>query len=633
MLIFKNRIQGLKGMLRTILLLVITFCSQWLFSTTTDLCSIDKSVVVKTKEKNLDFSELQICVGGLECTVETGITINEKLYKFNPAYIQNVSETEGIRYYTINTADPTILLEIALFKNSFAFRYKSTIKRAFHVNSEESSFRVLTKADVYYFERKNTYKLKSYAGTWEHCALEDMAFITKKSPIQGSPLIFKFKDGKYGVITEVNLQNYSGARWLLTDSTKFKVNFTEGNAGFSIDSSFCTPWRVFFVSDNLTNLVNQDVIQQLSTKPNLTLYGNTDYIIPGKCVWRWFSKGTGTPIEEKQFIDYAQKLNFRYSMIDEGWRSWNNTWSEIKKLTTYANQKKVGIFLWQRSSEIADPANDYLTMRNWLDSIKNAGVKGIKVDFMDSESKTWIDFDTKLLSECAKRQVLVDFHGCQKPTGEQFTYPNEITREAIRGLELNKHTEGPIPSYHNALLPFTRLVLGHGDYTPLSFTNPGNTTLAHQLATFVAFDSRLQVMAEDPELILKNDKVNSCIDFIRAVPVIWDETVVLPQTDFGKTAVVARRSGKQWFIYALNGTDKTVELNIDLSKLIMQHNAKTIIFADDVKAKKILITESNQKKSPLVQLPVVPFYKTKKKFSNTETVVMAPNGGAVLWIR
>ncbi len=39
---------------------------------------------------------------------------------------------------------------------------------------------------------------------------------------------------------------------------------------------------------------------------------------------------------------------------------------------------------------------------------------------------------------------MVNFHGCQAPTGESVTFPNEMTREGIRGMELNIMNE-PIP--------------------------------------------------------------------------------------------------------------------------------------------------------------------------------------------
>jgi alpha-glucosidase len=42
---------------------------------------------------------------------------------------------------------------------------------------------------------------------------------------------------------------------------------------------------------------------------------------------------------------------------------------------------------------------------------------------------------------------------------------------------------------------------------------------------------------------------------MKAIPSVWDETIVLPGSDIGKCVVFARRSGKTWFIGVLNGVD------------------------------------------------------------------------------
>jgi alpha-glucosidase len=47
------------------------------------------------------------------------------------------------------------------------------------------------------------------------------------------------------------------------------------------------------------------------------------------------------------------------------------------------------------------------------------------------------------------------------------------------------------------------------------------------------------------------------MDVMRAIPSIWDETIVLPGSDIGKCAAFARRSGKQWFVGILNGAEAT----------------------------------------------------------------------------
>ena len=578
---------------------------------------------------------LKSSIRGIDFLSEVGITIDGKNYDFNSVSHSKQLPAHGLEYdiYRFHSKKPGVALEVAVLNNAVAFRYVSDLGTGWRVNSEKSSFKLPEGSRVYYFERKNDWKLKSYAGTWENCPVEQLPFISGSNPLQGPPLIVQLPNAKYAVATEVNLQNYSGLRWDCTTPFRIKANFTESSKGFLLSSNLCTPWRVIFVADNLNDLVNQTVIQQLSPKPDPELYSDTDYIKPGKSVWRWFSLGTGNPDQEKEFIDYAAELGFDYSMIDEGAMDWKDAWTQLKTLSDYGNGKHVRLILWNHSNQISDPADNYLLMRNWLDQVKQAGIAGIKIDFMNSESKYFVDFEINLLKECARRKLLVNFHGCQKPTGEAYTYPNEITREGIRGLELNKLKEGPNPSYHNVLLPFTRFVVGHGDYTPLSFVNPGQTTFAHQLATLVAFNSPLQVIAEDPAVLLHEPSVTPALDLIKAVPTVWDQTLVLPQSDLGRLAVVARRSGSDWFIYALNGTNRNEQITIPVSEIVPNYRElMASLYVDDMQGEKVKIEAKNHRVSQLNQQPVLPFRKIVSVAKAQISIDLAPDGGAVLWL-
>lgn len=597
--------------------------------------SADKSTYIQMIHDN-DETLLMSSIRGVVFFSRVGIKLDSINYNFNSELTSEkipATEQEPLIYRFSPEKSP-VSLEVAILNNAVAFRYISKIGYGLLINSEASSFKIPENANVYYFERKNAWKLKSYAGTWEKCILKDLPTVSGSNPIQGKPLVFELMDGKFAVATEVNLQNYSGMRWDCSTPNWIKADFTESSNGFYLSTALCTPWRVIFVTDNLSELVNQSVIKQLSPKPDTLLYAKTDYIIPGKSVWRWFSRGTGTPEQESEFIDYASELGFRYSVIDEGYVSWESYWKKLKELADYGNNKGVKLFLWNHSNTISNPADDYFSMRKWLDKVKWAGMAGIKVDFMNNESKFFIDFEIKLLKECAIRNLMVDFHGCQAPSGEDFTYPNEITREGIRGLELNKMEEGPIPSYHNALLPFTRLAVGHGDYTPLSFVNPGNTTFAHQLATLVAFNSPLQVIAEDPDVLLHNVLVAPALDFIKAVPTVWDQTQVLPQTELGKISIVARQSGNDWFIYALNGTNLQRSITINIADIISDYSQmETRLYVDDLSAEKVKIEVTGHRSTSLIQQKVIPFKKEVLKSKQSETIFLAPNGGAVLWLK
>ena len=74
-----------------------------------------------------------------------------------------------------------------------------------------------------------------------------------------------------------------------------------------------------------------------------------------------------------------------------------------------------------------------------------------------------IDRYHSILRESAARQIMVNFHGANKPTGEARTWPHELTREGVFGLEHRQATEW---ARHNTTLPFTRFLAGAADYTP-----------------------------------------------------------------------------------------------------------------------------------------------------------------------
>jgi alpha-glucosidase len=43
---------------------------------------------------------------------------------------------------------------------------------------------------------------------------------------------------------------------------------------------------------------------------------------------------------------------------------------------------------------------------------------------------------------------------------------------------------------------------------------------------------------------------------IKSIPATWDETIVLPPSEIGEIAALARRKGKDWFLAILNGPER-----------------------------------------------------------------------------
>jgi alpha-glucosidase len=87
-------------------------------------------------------------------------------------------------------------------------------------------------------------------------------------------------------------------------------------------------------------------------------------------------------------------------------------------------------------------------------------------------------------------------------------------------------------------------------------------TRCHQLAMYVVFESPLQMLADNPSNYLREPEA---MEFLSAVPTVWDETRVLDGR-VGDYVLVARRSGRDWYVGAM--TDWTPrELEVDFSFL------------------------------------------------------------------
>lgn len=524
-------------------------------------------------------------------------------------------------------------LELRVFDEGIAYRYKfDNGQEENYVLGERSSWMIPSQTKVWFFERNNHWKLKSYAGEWLSTTIEQLPTVSETGNVQGKPLVFEYANGAYGLLAEAGLFNYSGLRFEALPGNVLKANFFEGEDGFMINGAVTTPWRVALIADDLNQLVNQqNIITSLNPEADAVLFADRSWIKPGKAVWRWWSNLTGTPEQEKEMVDYTKELNFEYNLIDATWEKWPDKWQSLKEICAYGKENNVGIWVWKHSSELNFPENDYRIMQNFMDSLKTVGVEGIKVDFMDGEAKTLIDFDEAVLHHAAKRRLMVNFHGCQTSTGEIKRYPNELTREGIRGLELNTHPEGPITASHNAALPFTRFVLGHGDYTPLAFTATGETSWAHQLATLVLFTSPKQVIAENPEILLNHPSVKDSLPLIKQIPAVWDETIVLPGSEIGELAIMARRKGNDWYVGVLNGGErKTVE--IDLTSINLSFD-KAVLYRDAPESIPNPIAREYNIKDRHYSEVITPFITERVQISGDKlTIDTERNGGAVLVI-
>ncbi|HMH43235.1 MAG TPA: glycoside hydrolase family 97 catalytic domain-containing protein, partial [Pyrinomonadaceae bacterium] len=367
----------------------------------------------------------------------------------------------------------------------------------------------------------------------------------------------------YVAITEAALMNYAGMGLradgqggfttvlghALPVSHPFDLRYEKDEAKrlsqpAAIDGPITTPWRVIMFGQHLNTLVNCDIISNLSLPPDKTMFPqglSTDWIKPGRAVWRYLDGGENTFEGIKEFSRLAGQLGFEYNVVEGIWQRW--TEAQVRELVDYSNQQNVKLWFWKHSRTLRTPQ----AREEFFSLLERLGVVGAKIDFFDHEAKEIIDLYQALLRSSAEHKIMVEFHGANKPTGESRTWPNEMSREAIRGLEYRSMS---LRSVHNTTLPFTRFLAGHADYTPVHFgERRRETSWAHQIASAIVFTSPLMIYGAHPQHILENPAA----ELIKTIPSVWDETIVLPQSEIGELAGFARRSGHVWFVGIMNG--------------------------------------------------------------------------------
>jgi alpha-glucosidase len=339
------------------------------------------------------------------------------------------------------------------------------------------------------------------------------------------------------------------------------------------------PWRTFVIAATDGGLIESDLVYKLAAPVRLT---ETDWIKPGKVAWDWWNANNIYGVDfraglnnetYKYYIDFASKNGIEYVILDEGWYKLGNLLQvapgfDIGELCRYAESKNVGIILWVVWKTFNDQMDEA------LDQFSKWGAKGVKVDFMQRDDQKMVNFYYNATIKAAEHKMLIDFHGSYKPDGLGRTYPNALTREGVKGMEHNKWSKDVSPE-HDVTLPFTRMVAGPMDYTPGAMVNmeranfqplfsrpTSQGTRVHQMALYVVFESPLQMLADNPTNLMKEQE---CTDYIVKVPVVWDDLKVL-QAKTGDYLLLARRSGKNWFIGGL--TDWSArDLELDLSFL------------------------------------------------------------------
>ena len=482
-------------------------------------------------------------------------------------------------------------LEFRTYNDGVAYRWVSDLEGNYNVKNELVTFAFPDDKDMWFPEEESLYSHQ------ERNYLREKLSDIGTDRFGSTGMLVDAGNGVKVYLSESGLMDYPGL-WLRgcekdpdalvgkfpgvvleTEQTSDRdvkpVKYADYIAECSGPRNF--PWRVMLITENDADLVQSQLIYKLAPEQKIE---NTDWIKPGKVAWDWWNANNiyGVDFESgvnnatyNYYIDFASEYGLDYIILDEGWYKLGDVLDvvdeiDVQELVDYGKERGVGIILWVVWKSLDDK------MTEALDQFREWGAKGIKIDFMQRDDQWMVNFYEKVARECAARELLVDYHGAYKPAGLDRAYPNVISYEGVKGLENVKWSNLPDPE-HNVTLPFIRMVAGAMDFTPGAmknanrmnfrevFTEPMSPgTRCHQLGMYVVYESPLQMLADNPSNYYREPE---CMEFLSAVPTVWDETKVL-KAKVSDYIAIARRSDDTWYIGTMTDWDpRTLELKLD----------------------------------------------------------------------
>ena len=474
-------------------------------------------------------------------------------------------------------------LEVRVFNDAVGFRFVvSGGESSFRKPDESTLFRLPAQSTVWYHDL-----YMHYEGTHAKKIVDTIPAGQWAAP----PLTVKLAgDAGYAAITEANLTGYAGMA-LQSDGEKgftvrlghthpasypYVLRYTKEDVErlskiAETKGTITTPWRVIMAGKDLNTLVNCDVLQNLCPKPDISLFPGgikTEWIRPGRAVWRYLDGGGETTLRNmKEFSRMASELGFEYNILEGFWSRWPD--DSVRTLVDYSKKLGVGIFVWKHSKDLMDP----IKRTEFFQHLHNLGIAGIKIDFFDHEAREVIDLYESIFNETAALKLSLILHGANKPTGLGRTWPNIMIYEGVRGMESSKLMDR---ATHETTIPFTRMLAGPGDYSVCHFGDRRrNTTWVHQVATAAIFAAPVITYAATPAHILENP----CVEMIKSIPPVWDETIVLPPSAIGELAIYAQRKGTTWFLSVINGLQpRTVKIPLSF---LASGSYQTMVLSDN----------------------------------------------------
>lgn len=463
-------------------------------------------------------------------------------------------------------------LQCRVYDNGVAYRLISSLKVPLTVNRENAEFIFEPASEITYQQDR------SWRSAFE--APYVTAPVSRLTPdsMGTLPVLIKIPSQKNILLLEADTQDYpvmwikSGEKhlephfWQLPDENENRrPPYNSGIIAKTVGTREF-PWRIFAIARTDADLLTNQLVYQLAPKCRIK---DVSWIKPGWVTFDWWAKlglygvdfKAGVNMATaKYMIDFASEFGIPYFMFDKGWTDDQSkdltvpvSSLDMEEIVVYAKSKNVDIILWVATSLLNNQ------MEKALDQFSRWGIKGIKVDFINRSDQEAVNYYWRVAEACAKRSMMVNFHGAYRPDGLRRAYPNVLTREALVEFEMSGVSHKDNPDHH-CTLPFIRNVAGPMDYIPGTVNNAsikefapieprpmGQGTRAHSMALAVLYESPMQML---PDAQSDYYREAECTRFLTQIPTEWDQIVTLA-SKIGDYVTLARRTGSTWYIAAI----------------------------------------------------------------------------------
>ncbi|MBE5950896.1 MAG: hypothetical protein E7260_04780 [Lachnospiraceae bacterium] len=348
---------------------------------------------------------------------------------------------------------------------------------------------------------------------------------------------------------------------------------------------FTSPWRVAIITDNINDLAGSDLVAKLNPPADETK--DWSFVKPGKAVWSWWGTSYDAiePQTQKDYIDFAAANGWEYCLVDYGWELWDDYQTKVADIVAYGKEKGVDVFVWYGVDKY-DGAHVFdLDNRTTIDEqfawCQSIGVAGVKVDYINSDTQTAMKILYDLADSAAEHKLMLIYHGCTNPNGEDVTYPNIVSYEAVRGQEYFKwNGQADVATLLTYL--YTRNVTGNMDFTPTAYRlSNSETTYGFQLAQTIVYESSVQHFAHSA-YVYEGSKV---LGFLNQVPTVWDASIYGGYP--GEFNWTARKHGADWYVGAMTAEARELELPLDFLEEGKTYNV--YLYHDDATGKDLEI--------------------------------------------